>query len=264
MRINKKTKKLIIATSAVIFSLAASTTGTYAWFATNMSVSASGMSITVYVDDTLVEYSVYKYDIARDTPVNINSSDAEIFVLNQYDVVFKERNKYNPIYVEIEVTSLAIQSSSSLTFSLERDSNAPTMDENDYLSEYFSSITRYAVATNGAIQGGIHDSSDIQNTWDNLNTVFYDRDTQGLLSAQVFTSGTTGNYVKQNSLVFNVNYSQNDFIDDSLFIYLYINYDEDLTELYSREHGLSAQALDGSTSYVLGNDLKSIHIEGNQ
>ena len=247
-----------------VFSLFVTTLGVYAWFNYKMNETAEGTDFSVYSDNTNLTYSIYKYDVSQDSPTCVDGETSNGFVLNQYDVVFKERNKYNPVYLEIQMSGALLSESGSINFILERDPTYPAMDSNNNLSEYFSSVTRYAVASNGVIANGIHDPTSVQNTWNNLNTVFYERDVAGTLSTQLFTSGTTGNYTKNNSLSFIVNYTQSDYVDSLLYVYLYINYDTSLTEQYSYEHGLNSQSIGGAMNYTLTNDLTSIHIERNQ
>ena len=264
MKEKKKTLRLFMSALVGIFSLATGFTGAFAWFVLKVSQGVDGTEFSVYASDISLSYNIYKYDINLNEPCKIDGETSHGFTLNQYDVVFKERNKYNPVYLEIEISGNLIERAGSFSFILDRDTTAPAMDSNNYLSEYFSSITKYAVGTNGAMQGGIHDSSSVSDTWDNLNAVFYDRDTSGQLTTQLFTSGTSGNYVKTNDLRFTLSYTQSDFVNNSLYVYLYINYDENLSEIYSYEHGLTGQSIGGSSNYTLSNDLTCIRIEENE
>ena len=134
------------------------------------------------------------------------------------------------------------------------------MDQDNNLNSYFTSVTKYALATNGSKQNGIYDSSSVLNTWNNLDSVFYQKDIQNQLTTQLFTSGTTGNYTKQDYLEFTFSYGTNDLVDGSLFVYLYINYDPTLAETYSVEHGLNTHVVGANINYTLDNDLTSVYI----
>ena len=256
----KKSLKLFLVTLVTIFSVLAGANGVIAWFSYKLSTTNNGTDFSVYTDDISLDYSIYKYDINIDRPVKIEGQTSKGFVLNQYDMVFKERNKYNPVYIEIEISGLHLADSGSLIFCLDRNTDAPAMDSNHNLSAFISSVTKYAVRANGAIQNGIYDPQSVENTWDNLNSIFYDADTAGQLTTQNFISGSAGAYVKSSGLEFNVTYSSSDFLNGSLYIYLYANYDEVFAEAYSHEHGFNEQSIASSSYYTLGNDLSCIRI----
>ena len=240
-----------------ILSLAAFVAGTYSWFTSKTQEALSSTNFSIYADDLGIEHSIYKYDTTSDSPARLINSDANNFKLNQYDVVFKERNKYNALYVELFITGSNLADSGTITLKLERDTSKPVMDENDYLSNCFTSVTKFAVGGNGLIQNGIYDPASVDNTWDNLNTVFLDEDLDGHLTTQSFTSGTTGSYVKQDYLEFTLNYTSNDYLNGRLVIYLYINYNSTLAETYSLEHGIS---IEGSLNYTLEDDLTMLSV----
>ena len=259
--LSRRNLKIVAATAMTVFSLFAATVGAFAWFTSKLSAANNGTEFSVYTDDISLDYSIYKYDINIDRPVKIEGQTSKGFVLNQYDMVFKERNKYNPVYIEIEISGLHLADSGSLIFCLDRNTDAPAMDSNHNLSAFISSVTKYAVRANGAIQNGIYDPQSVENTWDNLNSIFYDVDTSGQLTTQNFISGSAGAYVKSSGLEFNVTYSSSDFLNGSLYVYLYANYDEVFAEAYSHEHGFNEQSIASSSYYTLGNDLSCIRIE---
>lgn len=71
-KISKKAQtrlKIIGATATAIFSLASVFTGTYAWFASNNSVSATGMQISIKAPDS-VEFEMYYLESFTDTSSN--------------------------------------------------------------------------------------------------------------------------------------------------------------------------------------------------
>ena len=261
MNKGKNSLKIFMATLVTLFSLLAGATGVFAWFTSKLTAVNRGTDFSVYTDDISLNYSIYRYDINIDRPVKIDGRTSNGFVLNQYDMVFKERNKYNPVYIEIEISSSHLADSGSLIFCLDRNTDVPAMDSNHNLSAFISSVTKYAVSANGVIQNCIYDPQSVENTWDNLNSIFYDADTAGQLTTQNFISGSAGAYVKSSGLEFNVTYSSSDFINDSLYIYLYANYDEVFTETYSHEHGFNEQSIGSSSFYTLSNDLSRIRIE---
>ena len=82
-----------------IFSLATGFMGAYAWFLMKASQGVDGPEFSIYTSDISLSYSIYKYDINLNEPCKIDGETSHGFTLNQYDVVFKERNKYNPVYL---------------------------------------------------------------------------------------------------------------------------------------------------------------------
>ena len=254
--------KIVSALVVVIFSLAACFTGTWAWFASNIQVSSSGMSVTIHSEDLELTYSIYKYDITADSPVHLSEEDVTDFSLNQYDVVFKERNKYNVLFLELQLTGDSLGASGTVAISLDRDLSMPAMDEDNHLYKSFTSVTKYATGANSFKTGGIYSPSNtVENTWDNLNAAFLDRDNVGELNTKSFTSGSTGNYTKANSLSLNITYSSSDFVGNVLYAFLYINYDATLAENYSLEHDVS---IGGESNFELDDDLASISIKNVQ
>lgn len=243
-----------------MFSLVALFVGSYAWFLSVRQVTNTNDNFIVSSDDTEATYTIYKYDTTSDSPVHLTGNAIEDFALNQYDVVFKERNKYDPLYVAIEIKGSNLGSSGRFILHLSRDTQYSAMDQDNHLNNYFTSVTKYALCTNSSLQNGIYDSSSVSNTWDNLDTVFYQKDIVNQLTSQMFTSGTSGNYSKQDYLEFTFTYNSNDFVGNSLFVFLYINYDPTLAETYSIEHGLNTHVVGGNINYTLDNDLTSVYL----
>ena len=252
----KTSLKVFVATAITLFSLASSFIGTFAWFSANTNVSATGMTIIAYTTDVTIACTVYKYNARYESPT-ASSNYTQDFSLNQYDIVFKERNRFNPLYLKIQMAGVEVPTTAQ-TFSLaiERNTDLDAMDENNRLASYFSSVTKYAVATDSEYTGGIYDKYSVQNTWDHLNTVFASKTTT------TFTSGTSGNYTKVDALNLTINYSANDFVDDLLVVYLCVNYDADLAEAYSAEHNFGTDSIDNTGTHSLDNDLKAIRVLG--
>ena len=242
-----------------LFSLTSLFVGTFAWFISVRSQETTADNFVISRDDLKASYSIYKYDTTTDSPVVLDNF-LENFALNQYDVIFKERNKYVPLYIKIELTGSNLGTNGSIKLHLNRNSSISAMDENNKLRNNFTSVTKFAVSTNTAHFGSIYDHTSVNNTWNNLNDAFYNIDMNDNLATLKFTSGTNGNYIKEDKLVFNLSYAPDDFQDNKLIIYLYINYDQHLTEAYSQQHDISLSALGLDLSYRMLNDLTSIYI----
>ena len=252
----KTSLKIFVATTVTLFSLISSFVGTFAWFSANTSVSATGMTITAYTTDVTIQCTVYKYNARYESPVS-STNYTQDFSLNQYDIVFTERNRFNPLYLKIQLSGLEVpESAQSFTLAIERNTELDVMDENNRLASYFTSVTKYAVASNSEYTGGIYDAYSVQNTWNHLNTVFANKATT------TFTSGTSGNYTKADVLNLTINYSANDFIGENLVVYLYVNYDATLAEAFSTEHNFGVDSIDNTGTHSLENDLKAIRILG--
>ena len=156
--------KFVTAIAMSMFSLIALFVGSYAWFLSVRQVSNTNSDFVVKADDTEATYTIYKYDTTSDAPVHLTENAVEDFALNQYDVVFKERNKYDPIYVAIEITGSNLGTSGSYILHLGRDTQYAAMDQDNNLNSYFSSVTKYAIKGNGAVAGGIYNASNTTTT----------------------------------------------------------------------------------------------------
>lgn len=252
--------KIVVPLVGVIFSLASVFTGTFAWFTTLSTVTASSMSIKLYADNTKITCSGYKYNIAQSEVMSLDESNAMNFALNQYDMVFTELNKYDPLYIQLTLTGTSLETSGTFNIVLERDIEKNVMDEDNHLSSYFTSITKYAAKGNSAYTNGIYVSGNSSQTWNHLQTVFHDEDVSGNLITSKFTTITTSGYEKTNTITLPVSYTANDFVGNSLIIYLYINYDVTLVTNFVNEQGYDTTSIGGTINHPIENDLVSLGI----
>ena len=108
MKVSKRTKtnlKIAVATATCIFTLATAFTGTIAWFATNTSVSATGMSVKVATGSKIRIVSCYavRYDGNYGAiAVDVSSGSANI-TMSEYDSIFTDRNVNTPLFLRMEI-----------------------------------------------------------------------------------------------------------------------------------------------------------------
>ena len=246
--------KILIPLAAVLFSLVTTFTGTIAWFSMSNKVTATGMTIKAYVNDTIVSCSTYKYIVGSDE-VDVKTGDAaRNFMLNQYDRVFTHLNRYNPLYLELEITGSSLSTTGTLSLEISRDISIPILD-NDRLSSCFSSVTKFAAVGNSAYTetGSIFVSGNNIQTWNHLQSVF---DNQNITTKR-FVYLTQENAIdKYTTLNLSVAYTADDFIDNTLVVYLCINYDESLVESFMEDFS-EAEIGNGIT---LTNDLTTLYV----
>ena len=250
---------------AVIFSLTTAFTGTFAWFSLNQTVSASGMSVKIRGSNVKVSSSAFKYSIAQDRATLVTGDASKTFSLNQYDMVFTSLNQYDPLYFQMTLSpneNSSLASSGTITLTLEREIEDPVVETYATLPDNFTSVTKYAVKGHS---GNIYNPSNTTQTWNNLQTAFYQQDKDvnpsGTLATQCFTTKTDDGYSKANNISLSYSYSSADFYNNSLIIFLYINYDKTLVESFIDEQEYDPQAIGGSINHVLENDLKTLHID---
>lgn len=257
--------KILVAVIAVIFSLAAAFTGTFAWFSLNSTVESGGMSVKAKTTDVELNCLEYKYSVAQDKVVLLGGNNARILSLNQYDMVFTSLNKYNSLYLQLLLKGKEnhpLNSSGTISLTLEREVDDTETMPLSKLPGTFSSVTKYSVKGHSNANYVFGDEAQ---TWNNLQTAFYQQDKDvnpsGTLVTQSFTTKTGSSYTKANSISLSYSYSSADFYDDSLIIFLYINYDKTLVESFIDEQDYDPQAIGGSINHILENDLKTLHID---
>lgn len=137
----------------------------FGWFASNETVSANGMNISVDHDDTVATYYIYQYDTVTEkgststTGQGGSTTPNTIANLNMssYDTIFHERNKYNPVVIRIEISGTKVSETGTITVYLDRLVSLPNngatppslaLDgENDSKFGYFSSCIHFKALT---------------------------------------------------------------------------------------------------------------------
>ena len=155
---------------------------------------------------------------------------------NQYDLVFRSRNRYTPIIATLLLTGEDLDKDGGMiTIQIERDSTIPsfvTENESKRLSQYFSSIMRVTAMINREYYSTSADT--LFNNVDSSNYTTIRAYTGNNTNSKVFTNatvnGNTLTAVVKTDISISITYGSEDFntIDgeETLIVYLYITYDE--------------------------------------
>lgn len=251
-----------------------------AWLSINDRAQGNNMGVSVDYDRFYVEQGYYKYNI-NDSGVDFFSSLTNIN-FNQYDLVFRSRNRYTPIVAAIKMTGEDLASSGTITIQIRRDANVPATyvddEDEEHLSHIFSNIMRVT-----AFVGASYYSSNNETLFNNIDTTSnYEAaraQTGNTSNSKVFTTATINNdqldTVSKNDISISVSYDSSDFVTindiSTLIVYLYITYDEGydgsdyngLIGTYiktSESMSISSAGDISDTSVKFENDLVSIKV----
>ena len=273
------------------------TTSTLAWIGLNADDQSNRMNMNVDYDRFYVEASYYKYN-PKEQVVESSASLIDID-FNQYDLVFRGRNRYTPIIAAIKITGEDLpKDSGTITIQINRDSSISGSyvgsDGVLRMAEKFSTIMRVT-----AMVGAGYYSSNSTTLFNNIDTNTNYNDIRALTGdhqlSKVFTTVTTSSATPSSSTIeltsvtshdisIDIDYTSSDFVDvdgdserESLFVYLYITYDEGyngssrtyngLLGIYQRTSdtmGISAGGDIKDTSVLFENDLISIKVSHSQ
>ncbi|WP_294411791.1 hypothetical protein [uncultured Ruminococcus sp.] len=116
---------------------------TISWFSNSKESSASGIGIRIEADQGYdVKYNAYKYDLKDEHYVDITGTP---LALNEYDVIFQERNRYAGILLRLEVDGSFSQQSEILRVT--RDLSLREDEDYDPNEDIFvSDVTQFHVA----------------------------------------------------------------------------------------------------------------------
>ena len=225
----------------------------FGWFSNNIKTTTTGMGVSTHTEDFNVKYTYFKYDI-RESEV-VTSASLEEIEFNQYDLVFRSRNRYTPIVVRIEMTGSSLPSAGTITAKINRDtSKAVSVDDHGTMkmSNFFTSIMRVTPYVGSALYNSNKDTqfNNIDSTT-NFNAVRALKGNDATTGSKVFTTvtipdDTITNITKVNYLEIPIVYTSADFVTidavSTLVVYLYITYDEGYTEV---NHTVSYDGLVG-------------------
>lgn len=263
-RFNNSPKgKVIKSILMLAFSVALVVVVTLAWFASNVSTTASNMAVTMETENSIAYYSTYTLtdidtgEITKTTPERVNGVTNLSIELRPYDTTFKSVNQFAPVVVRIEIYetegSFIPTGEEVRNFSLilARDPSIDT-GTTTALAGLFSSIGQIGcyVASELDLSSS---NSDIYNTI----IAKYRADA----SVNKFTTKSNGVYSKVNSLSIDVEYSaanvkhNNTTGKDCVIVYVVFDYNEQLTEEYTDQQESSGGAIN------ITNDLTRLDID---
>ena len=242
------------------------------WFSRNEDVRGSGVGINTSHATLDVDFEYFMYDVKSEE--YLSESDLSEMDFNQYDLVFRSRNRLTPIVVRFAVDKSQLPNSGTLTAVISRDTTKPatvTEGGNLKMSAFSSSVMRFT-----PFLGSAYYNADAETQFKNVDTNVNFNATRALTGddatsgSQVFTAvdytGSTVNSVtKDSEITLSYGFTQSDFVNDKLYAYVYITYDEGygagnyngLTGIYSKTAGLSDI---GAESVTFANDLLSIKV----
>lgn len=232
MKSNKKPLLLSIFSLIGAFALLLVAVGSFAWYATNKNASVANMSLKVGADDVFATYQVYMKD--DDGNVVSNKTLSDEVVVHTFDSVFTAKNRYNPIFIRITVTSDSLYSSSTVSsknmnFTISRQD---IQAADSVTSRYFTSVMQFAMALESP-SASYDDATDLYSTvyseyMQNYSNTDPTPVFKNAASPQSFVSGNS----KLDSISFNLSYTSSSWKNNNgtheLNIFLMINYGRDL------------------------------------
>ena len=91
----------------------------FAWMAMNNDTKSSNMGMNVDYDKFFVEQAYYKYN-AKDQHVEMYPGLTDV-QFNQYDLVFRSRNRYTPIVATLMMTGTDLDEEGTIDILIKRD-----------------------------------------------------------------------------------------------------------------------------------------------
>ena len=260
----------------------------FAWIAMNSDTSSSNMGMNVDYDKFFVEQAYYKYN-AKDQHVEMYPGLTDV-QFNQYDLVFRSRNRYTPIVATLMMTGTDLDEEGTIDILIKRDSSISPFyteikngNEVKFISKNFSSIMRVT-----ALVGSTYYSNNIDTLYSNVDTANYSTvrayytgrvesvpDTSKVFTTTTIGANDTLQGIEKSDVELSIEYNGSDFVTingkQTLIVYLYFTYDEGydgssyngLIGQYQRTSGSSEIGASGDimdTSIRFENDLVSIKV----
>ena len=245
----------------------------FAWLTLNRKAGVGEMGMALAVDDTNAIYQAYMYDLKTGAGTNKNAEGETLNVtnidLNQYDTIFKGRNKYTPVFAKIIlIRSKSMPKAGTVHITVEREDSGISLHS---LTPFSSSIVRFTTFI-------LSDKNDINITnpdslYNHINTIERFKAVElysgnDMPHSQTFVSvqgeGKEHSHVKSDSLTVSVDYKEADWYinsenNEALNVYLYITYDTQLVNCYMDENTGGGLSLDDN-SVFFENDLKKVSV----
>jgi len=249
----KRQSSFVIQLISLVFATICMVTSTMAWIGLTTQNDINRMNMNVDYDRFFVEKAYYKYDAKNQTVLYYEGlSDVKF---NQYDLVFRSRNRYTPIVATLLLTGDDLKDEGTIYVTIQRDSsiNPFVVDGNGkkHLTNTFSSIMRVT-----ALVGSEYYSSNENLLYSSVDNSYYSAvrlytgNVAGSSPSKVFTTASisTINDVEvldnasKTDIEISIDYDSGDFVTiegiSTLIVYLYLTYDEGYNESTKKYDGL--------------------------
>ena len=194
----------IISIVNLIFAIICCTVVVFAWFSMNKITNGNGMQIVLQQNDINIDYSVYKY---KDNNFYDATNTNDSFILNPYDTIIQERNIHTSIILKLVITGQAVLERDNIFLSINcSETNSDTM--------YLSNVVYFKFGLFNI------DSNDVETIYTTAESSFN----------QINNKYTFVGEEKETLIVYSISNYSNHIIDNSLTLFVEINYDEDLVE----------------------------------
>ncbi|MCR5458002.1 MAG: hypothetical protein K6F14_07990 [Clostridiales bacterium] len=285
---NIRQSSFVLQLISLVLLTACFVTSTLAWVSLNENNQSNQMKMNVDYDKFYVEATYYKFN-AKEQVVESSSNLTDIH-FNQYDLVFRSRNRYTPIVAAIKMTGEDLpKESGTIGLLISRDASVSGSQEDSNgvlkMAQNFSTIMRVT-----AFVGESYYSSDSKTLFKKVDSeINYSQaraQTGNVSNSKIFTSvdviDSNGTMIFREvncrDIQIDISYTSSDFNDvdgdgikESLFVYLYITYDEGydgtnyngllgLFQKTSDTLGISATGDISEQSLLFKNDLISIKV----
>ena len=266
--LSSSTKSFVRCVALLLMFASLLTSASVAWIVFNKQADSEGMDMSLVVDDTTASYLVYMYDTKLEkgvTEINGVPIDITNIDFNQYDTIFKSRNKYTPVFAKIEIVRVnSMPKSGTVTATVKR-SNISSSTE---FSEHASSVMRFT-----GLISTLNDS-DPAKLYTDIEAVLYNEVAAyelnySALDSKTFTTATLGQngeytYSKEEEITLTLTYKESDWLingdgNEFLNFYLYMTYDGGLVNRYQTDNNMTSIVLEESV-VEFANDFSEISV----
>ena len=228
----------------LVFSVIVFIFSSVAWFSYNKGVNSSDMSIRALNDLVYGSSTIYNYSFDSTTP-QYSAQDSNSLALMQYDAVFNSNNSHTYAVMRIELRGENLAQTGTIRLTLER--NTSNNAANSLGSDYVSSVMKYSFVTL---------DNYFPETADDVLTSIHDAATAQGVETQTFVSNNTKLY----SITFNVPYTADNWHNNRLYVYMYVDYDADLIEDYVENSLQNLLTNSNGGAVTVGNDISKLVI----
>ena len=250
---NRKQKKILTVAAGIVnlsFTLTVAATATYAWFAENRRVSATGMSVQCAVPEQTVDWEILHYN--DDQKAGVSYLDESEFYLQPYDEYLTSRNKTSNVLlkatVDVSKTGFTSQSQlyiditcssvSTFTYSTANSSGVPSYTSN--ISQFKASIYSYTDANDvTTVVNTAIDDSTADSRYQTASTYFRKVTDSGKF---VYLHNNTPNK-RKNKITLIPTFECTSTID-KIVVYLEASYNSDLVKYYLKTHNTLSGEID--------------------